>query len=406
MKKLRWIPVFLVVVLVILAVVYRQSLVLRVTGMRPFVEERFNGWVEAGADEEELDAALGRIRDPLGSGPGSWVYELSVPAAKHELAATEAELVGNGVKAVEEYFEAAVFYFVARFPFVSTPAKAEAYRKHIDCYLKAAEGFDPSLEIVRIPFEDKEIIGYLLVPRGEKPPVVVVTGGVDTWKSDVNQQVGAMLAEDMAVFTFDMPGTGESQWPLEPDSDRVYSRVLQYLKTRPDLDGDNMGVYLQSFAGLYAVKLALVDPNVKAAVNVGGPIHLAFTPEHIKVVPDFMTATIAHAMGEDPKAGFKTIVAKAEPMSLGKQELLKKPERQAALLSINGDQDPLVPIDDLYIISQSGIEQEEWVYEGDGHCASENLKEHGPKAAAWLKKHLSREEEPAEADPESDEAES
>ena len=45
-----------------------------------------------------------------------------------------------------------MFYFVTRFPFVSSPAKAEAYRKHIDCYLE---------------FEGKEIICYLRVPHAE-----------------------------------------------------------------------------------------------------------------------------------------------------------------------------------------------------------------------------------------------
>ncbi len=406
MKKLRWLPVLIAVALIVLAVIYRQSLILRITGMRPFVEERFGGWVAAGANEEELDAALRRVHDPLGSGPGSWVFEISLPAAKHELAASEAELAGDAATAAEEYAKAAVFYFVARFPFVSTPAKAEAYRKHIDCYLKAAESFDPPLEVVRIPYEDKEIIGYLRVPAVERPPVVVMTGGVDTWKSDVDRQVSAMLAEDMAVLSFDMPGTGESQWPLEPNSDRVYSRVVEYLKTRPDLDGDNIGVYLQSFAGIFAVKLALIDPNVKAAVNIGGPIHLAYTPEHIKKVPDVMIATIAHAMGEDPGADFKTMIAVAGPMSLKTQGLLRKPVRQGALLSINGSEDPLVPIDDLYVISQSGIEQEEWVYEGDGHCAPESLEEHGPKAAAWLKRHLSGSDGQTETGEDSNEAES
>jgi pimeloyl-ACP methyl ester carboxylesterase len=368
--------------------------VLRITGVRPFVEDRFDDWVGAGIDEEELDAALRSVYDLQGSGPGSWAYELSLAGAKHELAATQAELAGDSATAAEEYKKAAVFYFVARFPFVSTPAKAEAYRKHIECYLKAAKSFDPPLEIVRIPYEGKEIIGYLRIPDVETPPVIVVTGGVDTWKSDVDRQVEAMLDEGLAVFAFDMPGTGESQWPLEPTSDRVYSRVIDYVQTREDLDGDNIAVYLQSFAGLFAVKLALVEPDIKAAVNIGGPIHLAFTPEHIKKVPDVMIATIAHAMGEDPDAGFKTMVARAKPMSLDAQGLLQEPERQAALLSINGDQDELVPIADLYIISERGIEQEEWVYEGDRHCATAHIEEYAPKAAAWMKAHFSSDEEP------------
>ncbi|GAB4330690.1 MAG: esterase FrsA [Candidatus Abyssubacteria bacterium] len=389
MKKYRWVLAAVIAFLIVLAIAYREPLVLCITGVRPFVEERFDGWVSAGADEKELDAALGRIHDLHGSGPGSWVYELRVPAERHELIATDAELAGDLTTAAQEYRKAAVFYFIARFPFLSTPAKAEAYRRHIQCYLDAAKYFDPSLTVVRIPFEEKEIIGYLRIPPVEKPPVVILTGGVDTWKSDIDNQVEAMLAEGLATFAFDMPGTGESQWPLEPDSDRVYSAVIRYLKTRPDLDGERIGVHLMSFAGLFAVKLALVDPNVKAAVNIGGPIHIAFTPDHIQKVDKVMIATIAHAMREDPAADFDTMVARAKPMSLGTQGLLKKPERQAALLSINGDEDPLVPIDDLYIISKSGIEQEEWVYQGDGHCAHKNMKEYVPKAAAWLKVKLS-----------------
>lgn len=389
MKKLS-VVLIVVVVLVAIGIIYREPLVLRITGIRPFVEDRFGGWVEAGADENELNTALRRIHNPRGSGPGSWVFELSRPAEKHEKAAQQAEAAGDKVTAAKEYENAAVFYFIARFPFVGSPAKAEAYRKHIECYLKAAESFDPPLQIVKIPFEDKEIIGYLRIPDVEKPPVVVVTGGVDTWKSDVEEQVHAILNEGMAVFAFDMPGTGESQWPLEPNSDRVYSRVIEFLKANPDLDGDNIGVYLQSFAGLFAVKLALVDPNVKAAVNIGGPIHLAFTREHIEKVPDVMIATIAHAMHTEMENDLNRQVEMSTPMSLKVQGLLKKPEHQAALLSINGDQDPLVPIEDLYLISQSGIEQEEWVYKGDGHCAHKNMHEYAPKAAAWLKAHLSQ----------------
>jgi esterase FrsA len=399
MKNIRWAVLALVALAVAIGIIYREPLVLRITGIRPFVEDRFGGWVDAGANEQELDAVLRRIHDPRGSGPGSWVYELSQAAARHEKAAKDAEGVGDTGAATKEYQTAAVYYFIARFPFVGSPAKAKAYEKHKECYLKAAESFNPPLQIVQIPFEGKEIIGYLRIPQGERPPVVVVTGGVDTWKSDVDYQINAMLSQGLAVFAFDMPGTGESQWPLEPTSDRVYSRAIEYLKALPAVDGENIGVYLQSFAGLFAVKLALIDPNIKAAVNIGGPIHLAFTREHIKKVPDVMIATIAHAMQVDLADDLDRRVQVSAPMSLQRQGLLKKPEWQATLLSINGDQDPLVPIDDLYLISQSGIEQEQWVYEGDGHCAHKNMKQYAPKAAAWLKAHLSQQPEPVASPP-------
>jgi esterase FrsA len=389
MKTRTKIAIGIFALLLALAFVYRQSIVLRITGVRPFVAERFDGWVEGGADEAELDAALRRIHDPVGSGPGSWVYELSQPAARYRASAQEAETAASPETASKLYHTAAVWYYIARFPFVGSPARAEAYRNHIDCYLEAVARQTPPLEIVRIPFEGEEIIGYLRLPTGiERPPVVVMTGGVDTWKSDIERQVQAMLAEGMAAFAFDMPGTGESAWPLGANESRVYSRVFEYLKARPDVDGDRIGAYLMSFAGYYAVKLAVTDPNLKAVVNVGGPIHLSFTLEHARTMPAMMIKTIAHAKREDMDQPLEQMVEKIEAMSLQRLGLLEPPARQAALLSINGDRDPLVAIDDLYLISQSGIAQEEWVYPGDGHCASANAGKHIPRAAAWLKARL------------------
>ncbi len=392
MTKARWTLLGLVLVtLVGVAFQFRQTLVLRITGVRPFIEDRFDGWVRAGAGEAELDAALRRVYRPSGTGPGSWVYEISQPAAQHEARARELEAEGGAEGAAEQWRQAAVLYYVARFPFIGNQAKAEAYRKHIECYLESVKHEEPPLEIVRIPHRGKEIVGYLRVPRSEvRPPVVVLTGGVDTWKSDIEGPAKAMLAEGMAAFTFDMPGTGESAWPLSADGEGVYSRVLEYLKTRRDLDGERMAVYLQSFAGYYAVKLAVLDPNVKAAVNVGGPVHHSFTVEHAQTVDEGMVETIAHAMGEDPDQPIAEMVAKIEPFSLERQGLLRAPERQAPLLSINGDRDPLVTINDLYVISASGIAQEEWVYAGDGHCAPNHAAEHVPRAAAWIRAWLDR----------------
>jgi len=82
------------------------------------------------------------------------------------------------------------------------------------------------------------------------------------------------------------------------------------------------------------------------------------------------------------------LIEQIEHFSLKKQGMLVPAARQGALLSINGNEDPLVPIEALYIISRSGIEQEEWVYPGDSHCAPESFPEHIPRSAAWLRAHL------------------
>lgn len=388
MTKFRWVATLLIVCLVVLGFVYRHPLFLRITGMKPFVQDRFVGWVKMGADERELDAVLGRINRFNGEGRGSWVYELSKTAAEHEQAAASAEGAGNAQRAASEYKAAAIFYSLARFPFASSAAKEAAYERHIDCYLKAARYFEPPLEIVRIPFEGKEIIAYLRTPKADRPPVVILSGGVDTWKSDLDIHVDPMLERGMAVLALDMPGTGESAWPLGPHAEKVYRRAIDYVQSRPDLDGNKIGVYMISFGGYFAVKLALTEPDVKAAVNVGGPLEISFTAGHVKKTPDLMAKAVAHAMRLEIEGSAEEKAAAVEPMALSSQGLLKKPERQAAILSINGAEDELVSIKDLYVLSKNGIRQEEWVYKRDGHCAPNHLLEYPPKAAAWLKAHL------------------
>lgn len=386
MKKFKWIIACVITVMLVLAFAYRQPLILRVTGMRPFVEDRFAGWVQCGADEKELETVLGNIHDPRGTGPGSWVHEFAQTAFRHECFAQNAEAQKDQMKAVREYKLAAVYYYLARFPHLLSPEKEKAYRKHIECYLKAARTADPPLEVVRIPFEGKHIIGYLRTPPGQKRPVVLFTGGVDTWKSDFDNIIEALLAEGLAVFAVDIPGTGQSEWKLTPENTKVLSRALQYLKTRSEIDGSRMSVLMISFGGYFAVRLALTDPNVKAAINVGGPTVISFTRENIKRVPQVMISTITHAMGINPDMDINKLVSTVKPFSLA--DLLSSSSHRPSLLSINGDKDKLVPIEDLYVISKNGLEQDEWVYKGDGHCAMGNMNEWAPKVAKWLRQQL------------------
>jgi hypothetical protein len=51
MKNIRWAVLAFVALAVAIGIIYREPLVLRITSIRPFVEDRFGGWVEAGANE-------------------------------------------------------------------------------------------------------------------------------------------------------------------------------------------------------------------------------------------------------------------------------------------------------------------------------------------------------------------
>ncbi|MGD0856041.1 MAG: alpha/beta fold hydrolase [Dehalococcoidia bacterium] len=392
MNKRKWTIVAVIagILLVVggLAAVFGQGVLLRITGVRPFVDDwRVVSWVNRGADSQEIDATLKKVYDMKGEGPGSWVYELAKVASQHEQTAVKTEAAGDQNTAFKEYQKAVVYYYMARFPFISSSAKQAAYDKHVECYLKLAKSFDPPLEVVRIPFEGKEIIGYMRVPHVQKPPVVLLSAGSDAWKSDVDYIIEPMLAQGLATFAMDLPGTGQSAWAAAPDSDKVYRRVLEYLKTRSDIDGQNMGFLGLSFGGHYAVQLALSEPMVKAAVNVGGPVAISYTIENMRKENPTVISTTAHAMQIDPRGKtLEEITRLSEPLSLDK--LLSNPSYRASLLSIDGDQDNVVPIEDLYIISKKGIQQDVLVYKGDQHCAPLNAKDWTEKAAAWLKSKL------------------
>lgn len=389
MQKKRWIFSLILLGLVILGWFFHKPLILRIASVRPFVNDRFLGWVNMGVPQGELDGTLKRVHDLKGDGPGSWVYELSNVAGRYETAAGQAGEAGRPNEAEKNWKTAAVYYYIARFPYLASAAKQVAYRNHIRCYLNYAASLQPPLEVVAIPFEGRSIVGYFRVPDKDRCPVVVVTGGVDTWKSDIDALIEPLLAQGLAVFAFDLPGTGESQWLLSPDNDALFSAVFDYLKTRPEVDADRLGLYEISFGGYYAVRLALSHPDVDAVVNVGGPVAYAFAEKNISHLPPIMIATIAHAMGLGDSFLLERHKATIEAFSLDRSGYLRHPRRRPPLLSINGADDDLVPIEDLQIIAERGIDQDAWIYSNEGHCAMDVMEDWAGKAALWMKDRLS-----------------
>src|SRR5213080_1636285 len=64
-------------------------------------------------------------------------------------------------KANADYIRAWRLYSFGRWPIPSSPGKQRSYAKAIEAFLARARFFDPPLEVVRIPFESSQIIGYM-----------------------------------------------------------------------------------------------------------------------------------------------------------------------------------------------------------------------------------------------------
>src|ERR1700686_865046 len=99
------------------------------------------------------------------------------------------------VKANADYTRAWRLYSFGRWPIPASPGKQRSYEKAIEAFLAHARFWDPPLEIVRISFEGKEIIGYLRLPKSANGPVplVLAVNGLDSRKEDLTESFGAIL---------------------------------------------------------------------------------------------------------------------------------------------------------------------------------------------------------------------
>src|SRR5580658_2943920 len=141
-------------------------------------------------------------------------------------------------KANADYIRAWRLYSFGRWPIPASPGKQRSYEKALEAFLGHAKFFDPPLEVVHIPFEGKEIIGYLRLPKNAKGPVplVIAVNGLDSRKEDLTESFSAILPFGIGYLAVDGPGTGQNPIKVSETSDRVLSRVLDYAQSRPEVD--------------------------------------------------------------------------------------------------------------------------------------------------------------------------
>src|SRR6267142_4258815 len=74
-------------------------------------------------------------------------------------------LLGDRHMASKNYLQAWHYYSFARWPVPNSPGKQRAYEKALAAYQGHAKLLDPRLEVVRVPYEGKEVIGYVRTPK-------------------------------------------------------------------------------------------------------------------------------------------------------------------------------------------------------------------------------------------------
>ena len=187
---------------------------------------------QLGLKSEDVREALANIHS---LDRDEWAAAWSAIAARYDKRAKSEEARKDSKAAQADYRMAWRYYNFARWPVPNSPGKEKAYQNALVAFRNYARFLDPPLEIVRIPFEGKEIIGYLRLPKDVRPaPLVLTISGGDTRKEDGVDGDAGLIASGIGFFAEEMPGTGEMPIKADMGAERVFSRILDYLATRPE----------------------------------------------------------------------------------------------------------------------------------------------------------------------------
>jgi esterase FrsA len=277
-------------------------------------------------------------------------------------------------KANADYIRAWRLYSFGRWPFPASPKKQESYHKAIAAFLAHAHYWDPPLEVVHIPFEGSEVIGYLRLPKNAKGPVplVIAVNGLDSRKEDLSESFSAILPYGIGFLAVDGPGTGQAPIKVSENSERMLSRVIDYAQSRPEIDKSRLAVHGVSWGAYWATKLAIVErARLRGASAQSPPVDTFFQKEFLM---NSLLGNREYLFDQVPALmnifdGVKTLDELADAlgkMSLVKQGLLGKP--MAPMLILAGVLDTQVPISDIYLLLNKGdVPKDAWINPQGGH---------------------------------------
>jgi esterase FrsA len=311
--------------------------------------------------------------DMWADAPGGWVYEWSQLAK---------EYADGG-----DHYLASMVYGCAKFPCLTDDARARALQNQLEQFELASKDFPVEFErrVIGVPYRGNtvEVAVHLYSTDGDYParPVLIASGGVDTWKMDIHPWwVGFTMNAGVTTLAFDHPGTGETAIPLDHHADEVIRGIADYARSLGDGRVAHFGV---SFGGNFAAMSGLTG-IVDAAVDLGGPVTEAFGADNAKNLPFGMHDILGNAMHWDHSPTVDQLTAGLE--DLNRSNLLAQ-QRNSSMLVINGADDYFVPQSDT-LVFEGCPNTEVHLIEGTGHVAMSKAAEVVPMIIAWLRKQF------------------
>jgi esterase FrsA len=336
-------------------------------------DDRTHQFERFGIAADDITRVRAAVTDMWADAPGGWVYEWSKLAAQY---------AGTG-----DHRMAFLVYGCAKFPCLTDDARVRALQNQLEEFQLAARDFPVHFErrIITVPYRsgtvDVPVHLYSVNSDYAALPVLMASGGVDTWKMDIHPWcVGFTANAGVSTLAFDHPGTGESPVPLDRHADEVIRGIALYARKIGDGRVAHFGA---SFGGNFSAMSGLTSA-VDAAVDLGGPVADSFQPEHLKDLPYGMHDILGNAMHVDRSPTLDELTEGLGDLS--RRDLLQR-QGNAAMLVINGADDYFIPQSDTLVFG-GRPNTEVHLIEGTGHVAMSKAPEVVPLMIGWIRKQF------------------
>jgi len=326
-----------------------------------------NAYPVAGLPAKEVAEALANIRS---LDRDEWASAFSAIGQRFLEFAAAQKAGGNRPDARASYLMAWRFFAFGAWPVANSPGKRAAYQKGAAAFRECAALLDRPLEVARIPYNGAEVVGYLALPAGARAaPLVIAIAGLDSRKENAAERAAAYTSRGIGLLALDLPGTGESPAKVDAAAARMFSRVIDWLQTRRDVDATRLAVQGSSWGSYWAARLAFVErARLRGAVVQGGPVHGYFQPEWQKkalLTREYLFDLFAARAALYGVSRLDEFLAYGPRLSLQESGLID--QNSAPVLLVGGERDTQVPIDDLYLLLRHGSPKEAWVNPQGGH---------------------------------------
>jgi pimeloyl-ACP methyl ester carboxylesterase len=309
-----------------------------------------------------------------------------------EAIALAADEAGHTTTARELYWQAILSYTIAQHAIYEDDnhEKIKWYGRLAGCFDRIMALSPYPMERVEVPWEGNELqVVVHSLPDRRKAPCVIFIPGMDSLKErQVNPLRNVAIERGMHCISMDGPGQGISNLRkirITADNyERAVAAVVDYARTRPEIDPDNIMVLGTSMGSFWAIRAAAHDPRIRAVAAgpsacFGGKTAI-FDQSSPRFKRVFMYMTGVH--DEDV---FDRDVA-AHMSTVGYGQRITGP----ALL-MSGEFDPLSPLEDMrQLFDELAGPKEMWVMEDDFHGGYASHRGLGdvqgyPYMVDWLK---------------------